>query len=57
MDHTTERSCTAHLNKPPYQGETVRQLSLTYIVLRCVVCNRPQGLRLVRKPQTERESS
>lgn len=43
-----ERACTAHM-QDPREAEVTIIGTLTYIVLRCVVCNRPQGLRLVRK--------
>lgn len=44
-----ERSCTAHYKADPRQAETVMHGRVTYIVLRCTVCERPQGMRLVRK--------
>lgn len=48
----TERACTAH-NQPPYEAEPVRQGGLTYLVLRCPICGRPQGMRLIRKPKKD----
>jgi hypothetical protein len=50
MAHTDERPCTAHIFTTAVEAETtVEPNGLTYIVLRCTICNRPQGLRLVRK--------
>jgi hypothetical protein len=43
-----ERACTRH-SHDPYEAETINQSGLTYIQLRCPICHRPQGLRLVRK--------
>jgi hypothetical protein len=45
-----ERACTRH-TADPVEAETVTNGTLTYLVLRCSVCNRPQGMRLVRKPK------
>jgi hypothetical protein len=50
MNHNDERSCTAHFHTVPVEAETtVESNGCTYLVLRCTICNRPQGLRLVRK--------
>lgn len=43
-----ERACTAHADTP-YEAETVQRGTLTYLVLRCPRCQRPQGERLVRR--------
>jgi len=45
-----ERACTAHFDAS-YEAETVLQAGMTYIQLRCPKCDRPQGMRLVRKPR------
>ena len=47
----SERACTRHYKLPPVEAETVVQMGITYLVLRCAECNRPQGMRLVRKGQ------
>lgn len=53
MSHNDERACTAHFHDEPIEAETtVEGNGLTYIVLRCTICNRPRGLRLVRKQRT-----
>ena len=52
----SERACTRHYKQPPYKGETVVQKGITYIVLRCPECHRPQGMRLVRKNRKETEA-
>ena len=44
------RGCTAHFHEP-YEAERTGSAGLTYIVLRCTICHRPQGMRLVRKPR------
>lgn len=50
-----ERACTnlapSHC-APPEVAETVSDHGLTYLVLRCQACGRPQGLRLVRKSRS-----
>ena len=46
-----EQSCTGHF-KDSYEAETVKQAGMTYLMLRCPTCNRPQGMRLVRKIRT-----
>jgi hypothetical protein len=43
-----ERTCTAH-SKGTHEAETVHRHGLTYTVIRCDVCGRPQGERLVRR--------
>ena len=45
---TNDRPCSYHTD-PSYEAETVQRMGLTYIVLRCTRCDRPQGERLVRK--------
>ena len=44
-----ERACTQLTHVEAIEAETIQRFGLTYIVLRCTVCNRPQGERLVRK--------
>ena len=48
MNTTEERACTRHFHDS-YESETVIQAGMTYLMLRCPVCSRPQGMRLVRK--------
>jgi hypothetical protein len=48
MSAMSERACTAH-SRGTHEAETVREHGLTYLVIRCDVCNRPQGMRLVRR--------
>jgi hypothetical protein len=48
-----ERACTAH-TQDPYSAESVVRGKLTYMVLRCPVCDRPQGERLVRRQRGSR---
>ena len=43
-----ERTCTAHF-ATSYEAEVVKQSGMTYLMLRCPTCDRPQGMRLVRK--------
>ena len=53
MNAYDERACTAHFLEQSYVAETFTHTNgLTYTALRCPVCHRPQGLRLVRKNQS-----
>ena len=51
-----ERACTRH-SHDPFEAETVIEHGLTYIVLRCPICSRPQGMRLVRRNQQKETQS
>jgi len=44
----SERACTKH-NHEPVEAELVERHGLMYRVLRCPLCHRPQGMRLVRR--------
>lgn len=46
-----ERACTSLNSKHrQYEAETVASdHGLSYLVLRCTECGRPQGMRLIRK--------
>ncbi len=49
-----ERSCTSlgrdhGFGHQPIEAEIVTNGTISYIVLRCPGCNRPQGMRLLRK--------
>ena len=49
MLNNQERTCTAHF-ATSYEAEVV-ECGMTYLMLRCPTCDRPQGMRLVRKPR------
>ena len=51
--NTPERACTAH-SRGFYEAETTTEGGLRYRVLRCDVCDRPQGMRLIRRNRTPR---
>jgi len=46
-----ERACTGHEYRMAVEGDLVRTGTVVYIDLRCPVCHRPRGLRMVRKSE------
>jgi hypothetical protein len=48
----TERPCTAHFLRDPYEAEPYSRNGVSYLMLRCTTCHRPQGGRLVRKARS-----